>query len=231
MENRPWEVALRILVVEDAMDLAEAIVLRFSKAGHALDHAPSGEEAEEFLRHENYDLVILDINLPGKDGYAVLKDLRASKRLTPVLVLTARSEIDDRVSALDIGADDYLVKPFDFRELEARARALLRRKQGIASGVTAHGNLTFDRSTTRITVGGRRIVLPNREFRVLEIFLGNINRVLTKDDIVEQLYGFDDAPGPNAIELYVARIRKKLLGASVSIRTVRGMGYVAEVDG
>lgn len=220
---------MRILVVEDAVDLAEAIIQRFQRAGHALDHAISGEDAEEFLRHQAYDLIILDINLPGKDGFAVLKGLRAQKNPTPVLVMTARSEIDDRVSALDVGADDYVVKPFDFRELEARARALLRRKQGYSSSVTVHGNLVFDRSKGVVTVDNRTVVLPNREFRVLEMFLGNIDRILTKDEIVGQIYGFDDSPGINAIELYVARLRKKLSGASVTIRTVRGMGYVAEL--
>lgn len=220
---------MRILVVEDAVDLADAIVRRFQRAGHALDHAVSGEDAEEFLLHQTYDLIILDINLPGKDGFAVLKGLRAEKNPTPVLVMTARSEIDDRVSALDVGADDYVVKPFDFRELEARARALLRRKQGYSSSVTVHGNLMFDRSKGVVTVDDRTLVLPNREFRVLEMFLGNIDRILTKEEIVGQIYGFDDSPGINAIELYVARLRKKLAGASVTIRTVRGMGYVAEL--
>lgn len=221
---------MRILVVEDSVDLAEAILRQFQNAGHALDHSVTGEEAEEYLRLQRYDLVILDINLPGKSGFVVLKNMRRAKDTTPVLVLTARSEIDDRVSALDVGADDYLVKPFDIRELEARARALLRRRQGFSSSVTLHGNTEFDRSRATVTVNGRTMMLPNREFRVLEIFLGNLNRILTKDDIVEQLYGFDDAPGPNAIELYVARLRKKLAGASVSIRTVRGMGYVAELE-
>ena len=220
---------MRILVVEDAVDLGEAIIRRFQRAGHALDHAITGEEAEEYLRHQTYDLVILDINLPGKNGFEVLKGLRTGENATPVLVLTARSEIDDRVSALDVGADDYLVKPFDFRELEARARALLRRKQGYSSSVTVHGNTVFDRSRGMVTVDERTIMLPNREFRILEMFLGNIDRILTKEEIVEQMYGFDDAPGPNAIELYVGRLRKKLAGSSVSIRTVRGMGYVAEL--
>ena len=221
---------MRILVVEDSIDLADAILKRFQRAGHALDHAITGESAEEFLRHQKYDLMVLDINLPGKDGFSVLKEMRKQKDTTPVLVLTARSEIDDRVSALDVGADDYLIKPFDFRELDARARALLRRKQGYSSSVTVHGNTVFDRSKGMVSVDERTIILPNREFRVLEIFLGNIDRILTKEEIVEQLYGFDDSPGPNAIELYVGRLRKKLDGASVTIRTVRGMGYVAELE-
>ena len=172
---------MRILVVEDSIDLADAILKRFQRAGHALDHAITGESAEEFLRHQKYDLMVLDINLPGKDGFSVLKEMRKQKDTTPVLVLTARSEIDDRVSALDVGADDYLIKPFDFRELDARARALLRRKQGYSSSVTVHGNTVFDRSKGMVSVDERTIILPNREFRVLEIFLGNIDRILTKE--------------------------------------------------
>ncbi|HET8728014.1 MAG TPA: winged helix-turn-helix domain-containing protein, partial [Alphaproteobacteria bacterium] len=148
---------------------------------------------------------------------------------TPVLVLTARSEVDDRVSALDIGADDFLMKPFDFREFEARCRALLRRRQGIATGVSSYGNLVFDRSARTVTIDGAPVALPNREYRMLEIFLGSLGRVLNKGELAEQLFGFNDDVGPNAIELYVARLRKRLSGTPVSIRTLRGLGYVAEL--
>lgn len=221
---------MRILLVEDTADLADAIVRRLRRSGHAVDWEADGEAAQDLLRHQTYDLVILDIMLPGRDGFAILKGLRARGDPTPVLVLTARSEIEDRVGALDVGADDYLPKPFDFRELEARCRALLRRRQGIATSVTSYGNLTFDRAARTVTIDGVAVDLPNREYRMLEIFLGSIGRVLTKDEIASQLFGFDDEAGPNAIELYVARLRKKLRNTPVTIRTLRGLGYMASVE-
>lgn len=220
---------MRILLVEDTEDLAEAIVRRVRRSGHAIDWETDGALAEETLRVQRYDLVILDITLPRRDGHAILDGLRRRNDSTPVLVLTARSEVDDRVSALDLGADDYLVKPFDFREFEARCRALLRRRQGIAANVTRYGNLAFDRSARLVTIDDAVIDLPNREYRMLEIFLGSLGRVLSKADLAEQLFGFDDEAGPNAIELYVARLRKRLGGTPVTIRTLRGLGYVAEL--
>ncbi|HEY9548133.1 MAG TPA: response regulator, partial [Kiloniellaceae bacterium] len=199
-------------------------------SGHAIDWEADGALADEILRVQRYDLVVLDITLPGRSGYAILKGLRRRNDSTPVLVLTARSEVDDRVSALDLGADDYLVKPFDFREFEARCRALLRRRQGIAGNVSRYGNMVFDRSARLVTIDGAAIEFPNREYRLLEIFLGSLGRVLSKNDLAEQLFGFDDEAGPNAIELYVARLRKRLNGTPVSIRTLRGLGYVAELQ-
>jgi two-component system response regulator TctD len=221
---------MRILLVEDTEDLADAILRRIRKEGHAIDWESDGIAAEEVLRIQRYDLVILDITLPRLDGYAILNGMRQRNDSTPVLVLTARSEIEDRVSALDLGADDYLVKPFDFRELDARCRALLRRARGVASGVSAYGNLVFDRSARIVTIDGRRVYVPKREYRMLEIFLSNLGRVLSKRELGEQLFGFDDEVGPNAIELYVARLRRRLQGTPVSIRTLRGLGYVADVD-
>lgn len=221
---------MRILLVEDTEDLADAILRRIRKEGHAVDWERDGIAAEEVLRIQRYDLVILDITLPRLDGYAILSGMRRRNDSTPVLVLTARSEIEDRVSALDLGADDYLVKPFDFRELDARCRALLRRARGVASGVSVYGNLVFDRSARIITIDGHRVYVPKREYRMLEIFLSNLGRVLSKRELGEQLFGFDDEVGPNAIELYVARLRRRLQGTPVSIRTLRGLGYVADVD-
>lgn len=220
---------MRILLVEDTEDLAEAIVRRVRRSGHAVDWAADGALADDILRSQRYDLVVLDITLPGRSGHDILKGLRQRGDATPVLVLTARSEIDDRVSALDLGADDYLVKPFDFRELEARCRALLRRRQGIADNASSYGNMVFDRAARQLRIDGAAVELPNREYRLLEIFLGSLGRVLSKADLAEQLFGFDDEAGPNAIELYVARLRKRLNGTPVSIRTLRGLGYVAEL--
>lgn len=221
---------MRLLIVEDTADLAEAIAGRMRKLGYAVDLAGDGEEADELLRSENYHLVVLDLMLPGMSGKEVLHRLRQRRSRTPVLVLTARSDVDDKVGALDYGADDYLVKPFDFRELEARCRALLRRPHGMASSEVTFGNLVFDGAAKRVTVGRQPVELGSREFRLLELLLANLGRVLSKEALLDQLFGLDDAVAPNAIELYVSRLRRKLEGSAVKIRTLRGLGYVAELE-
>lgn len=218
---------MRILVVEDDPDLGDAVQRRLRREGHATDWQRDGQSAEEVLRYQQYELVILDIGLPRRDGFAILRALRARGQRTPVLMLTARSEVEDRVGALDVGADDYLSKPFDFREFDARCRALLRRSQGIASGSTTLGELVFDRSAKTVMIGSTLIDLPRREYRLLEILIGNLGRVLSKEYISSQLFDFDDEAGANAIEVYVGRLRRKL-GEHLVIRTMRGMGYVAE---
>jgi two-component system response regulator TctD len=222
---------MRLLLVEDTPDLADAICRRLRKVGYAVDWVPNGVEADELLRRERYQLVILDLMLPGMNGEAVLRQLRQRRDGTLVLVLTARCEVADRVNVLDMGADDYLVKPFELRELEARCRALLRRPQGYSSSVVRAGNVTFDGAANRVVVEGRTLELGAREFRLLELFLGNLDRVMSKDVLIDQLFCLDDAVAPNAIELYVSRLRRKLEGASLQIRTVRGLGYVAESHG
>ena len=190
----------------------------------------TASEADELLRTETYNLVVLDLMLPGLDGKEVLHRLRQRRSRTPVLVLTARSDVDDKVGALDYGADDYLVKPFDFRELEARCRALLRRPHGMAASEVTFGNLVFDAAAKRVTVAGQPVELGSREFRLLELLLANLDRVLSKDALLDQLFGLEDAVAPNAIELYVSRLRRKLDGSAVRIRTLRGLGYVAELE-
>lgn len=220
---------MRILIVEDACDLADAIARRLRKLGHAVDTAEDGEEADELLRREQYHLVVLDLMLPGIGGKEVLGRLRRRRTRTPVLVLTARSGVDDKVGLLDQGADDYLVKPFDFRELEARCRALLRRPQGMAASAVEFGNLVFDNGAKRVSVDGATVELSAREFRLLELLLANLGRVLSKDALLDQLFGLDDAVAPNAIELYVSRLRRKLDRSAVKIRTLRGLGYVTEL--
>lgn len=219
---------MRLLVVEDDLDLGDALVRQLSREGHAVDLLTDGEAADDVLRFQQYDLVILDIGLPSLDGFEVLRAMRARGQRTPVMMLTARSAIEDRVGALDVGADDYLAKPFDFREFYARCRALMRRTQGIASGSTVVGKLEFDRGAKVAKIGDIQLSLPNREFRLLEIFIGNLGKALSKEQVAAQLFDFDDEAGDNAIELYVGRLRKKL-GDAFIIRTVRGMGYVAEV--
>lgn len=220
---------MRILVVEDTEVLGQAICDRLSSLGHGADLLSDGKQAQEFLRYQSVDLVILDLNLPNISGLQILQGLRQRDDTTPVLILTARDQVDDRIRLLDAGADDYLTKPFDFGELEARCRALLRRQQGYASNVTEHGNITVDRDSRQVLVDNEVRAITNREFRLLEIFLGHLGRVLSKDDITEHLFNFDETPGPNAIELYVARLRKKLAGSDLVISTLRGIGYVAEI--
>ncbi len=216
---------MRILLIEDTSDVGEAIVARFVRGGHAVDWEVDGQAAAEILDFTRYDLVILDIMLPGLDGFSILRRLRGKQSRIPVLVLTARSEVEDRVSALDLGADDYLVKPFDFRELEARARVLLRRREGNATNVLACGDIVIDRNLRAVRIGNREVGLKRRELTLLEILAARPGKVFSKDELLDQLFGFDEAPGPNAIELYVGRLRRKLEGARAEIRTIRGLGY------
>jgi len=218
---------MRILVVEDDPDLGSALLKRLRRDGHAVDLLADGQIAKEVLAYEDYQVVVLDIGLPSASGFEVLKSLRDRGSTTPVLMLTARSEIEDRVSALDVGADDYLAKPFDFREFDARCRALLRRSQGIASNLTVVGDLVFDRSAKVVRIRNTQLALANREFRLLEVLVGNVGRVLSKEQIAAKLFDFDDEIGPNVIELYIGRLRRKLDGALV-IRTIRSLGYSIE---
>ena len=224
---------MRILLVEDTPDLAEAIIERLRADGHAIDWLTDGEQANKLHSYQPYSLVILDLGLPKLDGMSVLKNLRQRRDKTPVLILTARSGIDDRVDALDLGADDYLVKPVDLRELSARCRALIRRNSGEVASLVKYGNLSFDRAAARVFVGDIEIELPRRELSILDLLLSHQGRTLSKAQIADQLCSFDDdaeVPSDNAIELYVARIRKKLAQSSVRIKTLRGIGYMIYVE-
>jgi two-component system response regulator TctD len=220
---------MRILLVEDSDTLAEMIMERFTAEGHAIDRESDGLLAEQLLRHQSFDLVILDINLPGQNGDDVLRDMRSRKDTTPVLVLTARSEIGDRITVLDIGADDYLTKPFDFGELAARSRALLRRRSGLANNLFQAGNFEYDRGSKRATVNASDIELRPREMQLLELFLANIDRLMSKEDVTDRIYTYSETPSFNAVEQIVTRLRKKLEGSPVKIRTVRGLGYIASI--
>ncbi|MCC5870462.1 MAG: response regulator transcription factor [Gammaproteobacteria bacterium] len=218
---------MRILLVEDDKDLGAAIVKRLRRDGHGIDWQDTGEGADGVLRYQEYDVVVLDIGLPKMDGFAVLRAMRRRGSKTPVLMLTARSNIEDRVGALDLGADDYLAKPFDFREFDARCRALLRRSQGVAANVITTGALTVDQAAKLVWVDETPVELPNREFRLLEIFVTNLGRVFSKESLSSHLSDFDEDVSSNAIELYVGRLRKKL-GPALVISTIRGLGYRAE---
>ncbi|QWF17713.1 response regulator transcription factor [Lysobacter capsici] len=219
---------MRILLVEDNADLADAIVRRMRRDGHALDWQSDGLKAASVLRYQSFDLIVLDIGLPRLSGLGLLAGLRERGDATPVLMLTARDGIEDRVQALDAGADDYLAKPFDFREFEARCRVLLRRNRGQVSAIVQIGGFAFDSGAHRVSLDGEAIELPNREFRLLEILIGKLGQVVSKDEIGNGLFGFDDEAGPNAIELYVGRLRKRLAAAPLRIVTVRGAGYMIE---
>ncbi|ROR17078.1 two-component system response regulator TctD [Comamonas sp. BIGb0124] len=221
---------MRVLVVEDDPDLADALVRRLRRQGHAVDWQNDGQAAAHVLGYQPFDLLLLDIGLPGLDGLTVLRQLRARGDKTPVLMLTARADIEDRVNALDVGADDYLDKPFDFRELDARCRALLRRPQGQASGTWRVGGLEIDSAARRASLAGTEIDLTNREFSLLEILVGRMGRVVSKDDIAGRLFSFDEDVGLNAVEVYVGRLRKKLGASPLRITTVRSLGYRADVE-
>lgn len=221
---------MRVLFVEDNMALAETVVERFRKEGHVIDHESDGNEADYILRHKQFDLILLDINLPGRNGFELLRSIRARNLDTPVLVLSARSEIDDRVVGLDAGADDYMTKPFDFRELIARCRALARRKSGLARNLFKAGNLTFDWGTKLANVNGQDVELRNKEVQLFELFLTNPDRVLTKEEIADKIYNFDETPSLNAIEQTITRLRKKLDGSPFMIKTIRGLGYIGHID-
>lgn len=216
---------MRFLLVEDNTSLANAILDRLRLDAHVVDHAPDIESAEAFFATTDYDLILLDIMLPDGDGRSFLKAHRERQDETPVIVLTARSEVSDRVGVLDLGADDYITKPFDFSELEARCRAVLRRRGGARSNEKRFGNLRFDPMAGTLVVGDRSVTLRNKELRLLEVFLGAPDRIFSKGKLVDRLFSYEEDVSENAIEVYVGRLRKHLIGSGVEITTVRGMGY------
>lgn len=217
---------MRLLLVEDTEDVAEAIAASFARRGDAVDHVRTVAEATDALAVQDYDVAILDIMLPDGSGTELLRALRAARKQTPVLMLTARSAIDDRVAALDGGADDYVVKPFDLREIGARVRALTRRTTADRTGVIEFGDLVFDPAGRSLDIGGSPVALTRREFSLLEVMLANRGRVIPKERIFDSMFSFNDEEvGLNAVEIHVARLRRKLEGSQVQIRTLRGLGY------
>jgi len=218
----------RILLVEDDEALARGLVAILRGEGYSVDPAHDGESALAMARDEPYAVVMLDINLPGMSGFDVLKTLRARGCHAPILVLTARDSLDDRVRGLDFGADDYLLKPFEPPELSARLRALLRRSAADPSPVIRVGNLEIDRSRRVIRVAGEPVDLRRREWVVLERLVVRVGKVVSKERLAAEVFGFDDIVAPNAIEVYIARLRRKLGPHGPTIRTMRGLGYVME---
>ena len=219
---------MRILIVEDDPSLAEGMAGSLSRPGFAVDSARSGEKADAMLKAYSYDLVVLDVGLPGIDGFEVLRRLRARGSRAPVLILTARDEIEDRVHGLDLGADDYMVKPFAFPEFEARIRALLRRGQAQTSAVLILGPLKLDRSAQRAWIGEQPLELTGREWAVLEVLLSRTGQVMSKERILQSISNWEDELSPAAIEVYVSRLRGKLGPAGLRIRSIRGFGYLLE---
>jgi two-component system OmpR family response regulator len=222
---------MRILLVEDDPVLADGLTRSLVQSGYAVDHAGDGATADHMLAGQNYDLAILDLGLPKFDGMEVLRRLRRRSGVAgtvPVLVLSARDELDDRVQGLDLGADDYLAKPFALPELEARVRALIRRGKFGATAMIRHGALAVDTAGRRALIDGEPLDLSAREFGVLEVLTLAAGRVVPKEAVAEQLCGWGDEVGANAIEVYVHRLRKKLEPVGVRIRTIRGLGYLLE---
>ena len=216
---------MRFLLIEDNLELARALCQRFEQEGHVVDHVDVLEGAEAAIATTAYDMILLDIMLPDGDGRDFLKRHRRGENATPVIVLTARSEVSDRVSLLDLGADDYVTKPFDFSELEARCRAVLRRQGGVAQNTKTYADVTFDSNAGSLTVDGRTEMLRNRELRLLEVFFAAPTQIFSKTHLMDRLFSFSDDVSENAIEVYVGRLRKKLEGSEASIETVRGVGY------
>ena len=219
---------MRLLIVEDDAPLASGLQRILEGEGHAVDVTSRGEEAMLAAAQEKFDLVILDIGLPQMDGFEVLRRLRAAERPMPVLVLTARDSVDDRVRGLDLGADDYMVKPFAAPELTARVRALLRRSQAHGGPRVVHGPLVLDTVARRAFLRDAPLELAAREWAVLEVLLAKVEKIVSKEAIIQAGAGWGDDLSPNAIEVYVSRLRSKLEPAGVKIRTVRGFGYMLE---
>jgi DNA-binding response OmpR family regulator len=220
--------AQRILVVEDDPLLAESLVRALQQQGYRIGHARRGHDAETLLRAHHFDLLLLDIGLPDIDGFELLRRFRARGDTTPVLVVTAREAVDERVHGLDLGADDYLTKPFSLSELEARVRALLRRTRPAPAAKVVVGGLTVETAAHSAKIDGRHVELTTREWALLKLFLAQPGHALSKVTIAKTIGDSESGVAPNTVEVYVSRLRAKLEPAGIVIRTVRGFGYLWE---
>ena len=219
---------MRLLLVEDDLPLAEALTALLAGSGHAVDCVHDGLGAEALLLAEQFELVILDLNLPGLDGLSLLRRIRARQPSPAVMILTARGAPEERVMGLDLGADDYLSKPFDVREFEARVRSLLRRQAGLKSSVVRLGALELDLTSRQFSAEGAVLDLPPRERALLELFFLRAGKVVAKEAIVQSLTSLDDLLSDNAIEQYASRLRRRIVPYGLMLRTVRGLGYMLE---
>ena len=223
---------MKILLAEDEIDLNNVITRYLKKNGYSVDSVLDGEEALDYLEYGEYDLVILDIMMPKVNGFEVIKKLRDKGNHTSVLMLTARDSADDKVKGLDLGADDYIVKPFDFNELMARIRAVVRRKYGNSSNKLVIGNLVLNTSERSVTRAGKQIELTGKEYEVLEYLMQSKNRILSRDQIKEHVWDFDYEGDSNIIDVLIKNIRKKIdvEDGKQIIYTKRGLGYVIKED-
>ena len=223
---------MKILLAEDEVDLNNVVTRYLKKNGYSVDNVLDGEEALDYLEYGEYDLVILDIMMPKVDGFEVIKKLRDKGNHTSVLMLTARDSADDKVKGLDLGADDYIVKPFDFNELMARIRAVVRRKYGNSSNKLVIGDLILDISEKSVTRAGKQIELTGKEYEVLEYLMQSKNRILSRDQIKEHVWDFDYEGDSNIIDVLIKNIRKKIdiEDGKQIIYTKRGLGYVIKED-
>lgn len=222
---------MRILLIEDHPELGAVIQRRLLRAGHVVEWISTGSAALQYIQHGgDWDVLLLDIMLPEYDGFAILESLRQQNITTPVLVMTARTEIEDKVSMLDLGADDYLVKPFDLRELEARIRALHRRPLGQTSNTYAIGPLQIDSKSRRVIYLTQSVDFGLREFCLLELLLSRLDHTVSKERLVMQLFNFDEDASSNAVELHISRLRRKLQPLRLEIQTIRGVGYSATLS-
>lgn len=219
---------MRLLLAEDDEVLSDGISKALRQCGYAVDHVDTGLDADHALTAAPFDLLILDLGLPKLDGLQVLQRLRSRGDRLPVLILTARDGLQDRVTGLDHGADDYITKPFDLPELEARVRALLRRSQLGNNLEIVYGPLKFDTTERHVTINEQPLDLSAKELAVLEVLLQRAGRVVSKEQMIEHLYAWDEEVSHNAIEVNVHRLRKKLDPEGVSIRAIRGLGYLLE---
>ncbi len=219
---------MRLLVVEDDSILRDGMVRSLELGGYIVDSAADGLAAEHFLAVQQFDLLILDLGLPKKDGLSVLRKFRGHNQATPVMIITARDAVSDRVTGLDLGGDDYLTKPFDLAEFEARVRALVRRGQGTYSNQIVIGPLRLDLNARNAYLADNLLELSPRELSVLEVLMLRAGQVVSKAQLAEKFSSWSDEIGPNAIEVYVHRLRKKLEPSQITIRTIRGLGYLME---
>ena len=219
---------MRLLLVEDDLPLAEALISLLVSSGYAVDCVHDGEAAKDLVAAEQFDLMILDLNLPELDGLSVLRAMRAQDNRAAVMILTARGAAEDRVRGLDLGADDYMTKPFDVREFEARVRSLLRRQAGLRSSTLSLGLLSLDLTSRHFSGNGQIMDLPPRERAILELLVTRAGKVVAKEAIVQSVTSLEDILSDNAIEQYVSRLRRRLQPFGLVLRTIRGIGYLLE---